>query len=73
MFCSKFPPQDFIAAMDAVTCKTVSEKMRWAFMMFDPDRNGYITRDDLSPLLDMMDQVKGLTDADDMNNDKRSK
>ena len=34
--------KDFVVAMDIINAKTVGDKLRWAFLVFDPKRKGYI-------------------------------
>ena len=34
--------KDFVVAMDVINAKTVGDKLRWAFLVFDPKRKGYI-------------------------------
>ena len=50
--------QEFICALDAVTCKTTHDKLRWAFMLFDQRRAGSVARDDLTLIVNLMDQVE---------------
>ena len=39
---SFFFPKDFVVAMDVINAKTVSDKLKWAFLVFDPKRKGHI-------------------------------
>ena len=42
VFLSSSFPKDFVVAMDVINAKTVSDKLRWAFLVFDPKRKGHI-------------------------------
>ena len=44
--------------MDAVTCHSIPDKMRWAFNLYDRTKKGFVDRDGLNVILRLLDQVE---------------
>ena len=57
--------QEFLLAVDAVTCKTFSDKMRWAFGVWDQKRRGSINMYGIKVVIRLLDQIEenGFTDG----------
>ncbi len=52
------PFKDFILAMDAVTCKTTEDKMRWATSLYDKNKTGSIDIYGLKCMLKLIDEIE---------------
>ena len=44
--------------MDVVGCKTLSDKLRWAYLLVDQERTGALEYGKLKTLIPLLDQVR---------------
>jgi len=73
--------KEFITAVDVTSSGTVEDKLRWAFQMYDIDRNGSIELSELTNIIEAIHQMIGkklakekakeIFEAIDANNDKK--
>lgn len=58
--------KEFLMAINVTTCNTLTEKMTWAFRLYDVDNNGVIDVNEMTEILEILDDVQNpIGDGDD--------
>ena len=52
--------KEFLMALDVTTCKTNEEKLEWAFRLYDIDGDGTINQDEMTTIIEILDDLGGM-------------
>ena len=52
--------KEFLMALDVTTCKTKEEKLEWAFRLYDIDGDGTINQDEMTTIIEILDDLGGM-------------
>ena len=52
--------KEFLMALDVTTCKTREEKLEWAFRLYDIDGDGTINQDEMTTIIEILDDLGGM-------------
>jgi hypothetical protein len=51
--------KEFLIALDVTTCKTIEDKLNWAFQLYDIDGNGTIDLGEMTTIIEILDDLGG--------------
>ncbi|ELV11524.1 Prominin-2, partial [Tupaia chinensis] len=56
---TSFPPQDFVVGLSILLRGTVHEKLKWAFNLYDINKDGYITKEEMLAIMKSIYDMMG--------------